>query len=162
MARGLHRLGLFAARRKWVVLGAWVLLVALLVIASHTLGSNTSNNLRLPGTDSQAATDLLAARFPPQQNGSNPLVFRTETGKVTDASAKQAIEASYARVKKIPHVASATDPFGQQGAAQISKDGRTAFIAVRGANEVAVIDLVKLALESRIRAGTEPQGLIVR
>ena len=130
MARSLHRLGLFAARRKWVVLGAWVLLVALLVIASRTLGSNTSNNLRLPGTDSQAATDLLAARFPPQQNGSNPLVFRTETGKVTDASAKQAIEASYARVKKIPHVASATDPFGQQGAAQISKDGRTAFIPV--------------------------------
>ena len=130
MARGLHRLGLFAARRKWVVLATWLLLVALLVIASRTLGSNTSNNLRLPGTDSQAATDLLAARFPPQQNGSNPLVFRTDTGKVTDAGAKQAIEASYARVKKIPHVASATDPFGQQGAAQISKDGHTAFIPV--------------------------------
>jgi len=43
-----------------------------------------------------------------------------------------------------------------------SKDGKTAFIAVRGTNDVAVIDLVRLALESRIRAGTEPQGLIVR
>jgi len=43
-----------------------------------------------------------------------------------------------------------------------SKDGATAFIAVRGANEVAVIDLATLALASRIRAGTEPQGLIVR
>ena len=43
-----------------------------------------------------------------------------------------------------------------------SKDGRTAFIAVRGANEVAVIDVDRLALAKRIKAGKEPQGLIVR
>jgi len=51
-----------------------------------------------------------------------------------------------------------------EGGANIgfSKDGKTAFIAVRGTNDVAVIDLARLALESRIRAGTEPQGLIVR
>jgi len=33
---------------------------------------------------------------------------------------------------------------------------------VRGANEVAVIDVDRLALAQRIRAGKEPQGLIVR
>jgi DNA-binding beta-propeller fold protein YncE len=51
-----------------------------------------------------------------------------------------------------------------QGGANIgfSKDGRTAFIAVRGANDVAVIDVDRLALAQRIRAGKEPQGLIVR
>ena len=43
-----------------------------------------------------------------------------------------------------------------------SRDGGTAFIAVRGTNEVAVIDIAKMALASRIKAGTEPQGLIVR
>jgi DNA-binding beta-propeller fold protein YncE len=43
-----------------------------------------------------------------------------------------------------------------------SKDGKTAFIAVRGADAVAVIDLEKLSLASQIRAGKEPQGLIVR
>jgi uncharacterized membrane protein YdfJ with MMPL/SSD domain len=121
---------MFTARWKWVVLGAWIIGLALLLAVSHSFGSNTSNNLRLPGTDSQAASDLLAARFPPQQNGSNPLVFHTRTGKVTDAKAKQAIEASYAKVKKLPHVASAVDPFSKQGGAQISKDKRTAFIPV--------------------------------
>ena len=35
-------------------------------------------------------------------------------------------------------------------------------IAAGGANDVAVIDVEKLALASRISAGTEPQGLIVR
>jgi DNA-binding beta-propeller fold protein YncE len=43
-----------------------------------------------------------------------------------------------------------------------SKDGRTAFIAVRGANDVAVIDVDRLAVAKLIRAGKEPQGLIVR
>ena len=43
-----------------------------------------------------------------------------------------------------------------------SRDGSTAFIAVRGTNDVAVIDIAKLALTGRIRAGREPQGLIVR
>src|SRR5262249_17777573 len=128
MARGLHRLGLLTARWRWVVLGVWIVGIAALIALAHGFGSNTSNNLRLPGTDSQAATDLLAARFPPQQNGSNPLVFHTTTGKVTDASEKQAIEASYKRLKTLPHVASVVDPFSQEGAAQISKDKPTAFI----------------------------------
>src|SRR5438067_13237606 len=121
MAGVLYRVGTFAARRKWVVLGAWIVLTIFLVFLFRTFGSNTSNNLRLPGTDSQAATDLLAARFPPQQNGSNPLVFHTAGGKVTDASNKQAIEASFERPKKLPHVAAVVDPFSQKGAAQISK-----------------------------------------
>jgi uncharacterized membrane protein YdfJ with MMPL/SSD domain len=130
MARALHRLGVFCARWKWAVLGAWIVAAVLLIGLAHGFGSNTSNNLRLPGTDSQAATDLLAARFPPQQNGSNPLVFHTASGKVTDASNKQAIEASYERLKKLAHVASVVDPFSQKGAAQISKDKQTAFIPV--------------------------------
>jgi uncharacterized membrane protein YdfJ with MMPL/SSD domain len=151
MARALHRLGMFAARRKWVVLGAWILLVAVVIAASKSSGSNTSNNLSLPGTDSQAASDLLAARFPPQQNGSNPLVFHTRTGKVTDADAKQAIEASYKRVKKLPHVAAAVDPFSQQGAAQISKDKQTAFIPVL--LDVGGDELTQEIAESVMNAG---------
>jgi len=131
MARALKRLGLFAARRKWVVLGGWVVVVAGLVALSHVAGSNTSDNLNLPGTDSQAASNLLAAQFPPRQNGNSPLVFHSPAGtKVTDSQNRQAIEASYKQVRKLPHVANAVDPFSQHGAAQISKDGRTAYIPV--------------------------------
>ena len=151
MARVLHRLGFFAARRKWVVLGVWIVLVAVLIALAHGFGSNTSNNLDLPGTDSQAATDLLEARFPPQQNGSSPVVFRTATGKVTDASDKQAIEASYKRLKKLPHVATVVDPFSQQGAAQISKDKKTAFIPV--VLDVGGSELTQEIAESVLQAG---------
>jgi uncharacterized membrane protein YdfJ with MMPL/SSD domain len=130
MARFLHGLGRFAAHRKWVVIGTWVLAAVAVVLVVRTYGSNTNNDLRLPGTDSQAATDLLADRFPPQQNGSSPIVFHVATGEVTDAKNKPAIEASHQAIVKLPHVASATDPFSQQGAPQISKDKRTAFIPV--------------------------------
>ena len=139
MARVLHSLGLLTARHKWVVLGGWVVLVAGMVALIHTFGSNTSNNLNLPGTDSQAASNLLESRFPPQQNGSSPIVFYTKTGKVTDAKYKQAIQESYTAVKKLPHVFSATSPFSQQGQAQVSQDKHTAFIGVLldvGSNEL--------------------------
>ncbi len=151
MARALHRLGLLAARRKWVVLGCWIVLLAGLVAVSQSLGSNTSNNLSLPGTDSQAASDLLASRFPPQQNGSNPLVFHARTGKVTDAQAKQAIQASFERARKLPHVVAAVDPFSQRGAAQISKDKTTAFIPVL--LDVSGDELTQEIAESVLDAG---------
>ena len=151
MARALHRLGLLAARRKWVVLDCWIVLLAALIGLSQSMGSNTSNNLSLPGTDSQAASDLLASRFPPQQNGSNPLVFRARTGKVTDAQAKQAIQASFERVKKLPHVVAAVDPFSQRGAAQISKDKTTVFIPVL--LDVSGDELTQEIAESVLDAG---------
>jgi uncharacterized membrane protein YdfJ with MMPL/SSD domain len=151
MARALHRLGLLCARRKWVVLAVWIVGIALLIGLAHGFGSNTSNNLRLPGTDSQAATDLLAARFPPQQNGSNPLVFHATTGKVTDADNKQAIEASYKQLQKLPHVAGVVNPFSQQGAHQISKDQKTVFIPVL--LDVGGSELTQEIAESVLRAG---------
>jgi uncharacterized membrane protein YdfJ with MMPL/SSD domain len=160
MARFLHGLGMFAARRRWVVLGAWLVLAVGFIVLVRTFGSNTSDNLRLPGTDSQAATDLLAERFAPQQNGSSPIVFRVDTGQVTDSKAKQAIEASHQAIAKLPHVASATDPFSQQGAAQISKDKRTAFIPVLldvGGDELTeeIAQAVVAAAEPARKAGMQ-------
>jgi len=50
-----------------------------------------------------------------------------------------------------------------QGGANIgfTRDGSTGFMAVTGANAVAVIDMAKLNVVSQLKAGTMPQGLIV-
>ena len=130
MAKFLYRLGMFSARHKWVVLGIWIVAFVSSILVLKLVGSNTNNNLRLPGTDSQRATDLLTRKFPPQQNGSSPVVFYSKTSKITDKKNKQAIVTSYKTMKKLPHVYSATSPFSQQGQAQISKDKHTAFITV--------------------------------
>ena len=114
------------------MLGVWLVLLALVIGLVNTVGANTSNNLELPGTDSQDATDLLTKRFPPQQNGANPIVFQSpeDNGKVTDSENKQAIQESFKAAKQLPHVYSATSPFSQEGQAQISDDKQTAFFTV--------------------------------
>ncbi len=154
MARVLHSLGLFTARRKWVVLGCWVVVVAGMIALIHTFGSNTSNNLELPGTGSQDASDLLTARFPPQQNGSSPIVFYSAKGKVTDAKNKQAIQTAYTAIKKQPHVFSATSPFSQEGQAEISKDKHTALIGVL--LDVGSNNLTQDIAQDVLDAGTAP------
>ncbi len=130
MAAFLYRLGLLTARYRWVVLGAWVLALAVVGVVVLSLGAETSDNLDLPGTDSQAASDLLAERFPPQQNGANPLVFKIEDGKVTDDRYEQAIKESRSKLLELPYVDSAPSPYGQKGASQVSDNKATAFIPV--------------------------------
>jgi uncharacterized membrane protein YdfJ with MMPL/SSD domain len=146
----LYRTGALAARRRWLFLGGWLVVAASLIALVHVYGSNTTDNLTLPGTGSQEASDLLAAQFPPQQNGTSPVVFHTTVGKVTDAQRKQAVEASHSAIVELPHVYSATDPFGQQGQAQISKDGQTVFVPVL--LDVGGSDLTQEIAESVLRA----------
>jgi RND superfamily putative drug exporter len=50
-------------RNRFVVLGVWFVITVALVSSSHQLGDNTNDNLSLPGTDSQRATDTLAKSF---------------------------------------------------------------------------------------------------
>ena len=65
-------------------------------------GAETSNDLTLPGTGSQEVKDLLEDRFPPQQNGTNPIVFDVTTGKLTDEANKKAINESIKAMAKAP------------------------------------------------------------
>jgi len=119
-----------AARKRWFFLAGWVIALVAAVGIFKIFGSNTSNNLSLPGTDSQKATDLLAAKFPPQQNGASPLVFHTAKGKVTASANKKAIQQAHKTIVKLSYVYSAPSPFSKQGKSQISKDKRTTFIPV--------------------------------
>src|SRR5215470_5586510 len=130
MAKFLYRTGrLCAAHPLWVLL-TWVVLAAGLVGVMSKVGSVTSNNQSLPGTQSQQASDLLAAKFWPQQNGSSPIVFHVAKGKITDKANKDAVESSYKALLKAPAVYSATDPFGKGSSFLVSADGHTAWTPV--------------------------------
>ena len=130
MAGVLYRLGRLCANRAIVVVAVWLGLVVLVRLAVWGVGAETSNDLSLPGTEGQQATDLLASRFPPQQNGSSPVVFHATKGKITDSANKQAVEASSKALAKAPHVASAPDPFANAASGLVSEDATTAFTPV--------------------------------
>ncbi|WP_217921675.1 MMPL family transporter [Miltoncostaea oceani] len=131
MARVLHRIGHGIAGHPLPVLLGWVAAVVAVLVLVSAVGADTSNDQSLPGTDSEAAKDVLAERFPPQQNGRSPLVFHVGDGTLEDGGTRQkAINGAATQIRKLDDVDSAINPFSTQGQAQLSEDGRTAFIGV--------------------------------
>jgi uncharacterized membrane protein YdfJ with MMPL/SSD domain len=128
----LYRLGGFAARHRLAVILLWIALAALAVGVVKIAGAKTNNTLTLPGTDSQAAFDILQTKFPPQQNGTNPFVFHVDTGTLTDATYKPAMDATYRAVKAARHVYSVVNPVGKDGvtAGILSDDAKTGIMPV--------------------------------
>jgi RND superfamily putative drug exporter len=114
-----------------VVLGAWVVIVLALVLWARHVGSETSDNLTLPGTDSQNATQVLNERFPVQANGTNPVVMKAPgSAKLTDKKYADAVDATAGSLRKDPGVASATSPLSKAGQAALSKDKRIGYISL--------------------------------
>ena len=76
----LSRLAIVCYRHRRRVLLAWVALVVAAVTLGPGLAGRWSNSGRLPGTDSQAAQDVLAAQFPAQAGESDAAVFANIAG----------------------------------------------------------------------------------
>ncbi len=131
MTRVLYGLGGLCVRRRWAVLAVWLVVFAGLAIAARSVGPDVNDNLTLPGSDSQQATDLLSERFPAQANGTNPVVLEAPKGaKLTDSKFKQPIDDTIAAFKKDPDVQDATSPLSSQGKGLLSKDQRIGYIAL--------------------------------
>jgi RND superfamily putative drug exporter len=126
----LYGLARFCVRRRFLVVGVWLVLTIALVAVSHRLGDNTNDNLSLPGTDSQQATDTLAKSFPDQANGTSPIVLHAHSGKLTEAKYSAAVDEAAADVAKAPNVASVVNPLTPAGASALSKDQSTGYLSV--------------------------------
>jgi RND superfamily putative drug exporter len=126
----LYGLARFCVRRRFVVLGVWLVVATALIVVSHRLGENTNDNLSLPGTDSQRASDALAKSFPDQANGTSPIVLHASSGKLTDAKYASAVDQAAADVAKAPHVAAVVNPLTPQGASALGKDKTTGYLSV--------------------------------
>ncbi len=130
MSRLLYRLGALCVRRKYIVLALWALVVAVVVAGVFHYGALTTNDIRLPGTGTQQASDLLRGQFPPQQNGASPFVFHVARGKLTDPADRRAVQDSLAAIARLPGVHDVLSPFAPGMQSSVSKDGRTALAQV--------------------------------
>jgi RND superfamily putative drug exporter len=149
----LYGLGRLCVRRRWLVIGAWLAVFAVLAIAARSVGPNLNDNLTLPGSDSQKATDLLAARFPSQANGTNPVVLTAPAGShLTDAKYKPPIADTVADLKKDPNVRDATSPTSDAGKSLLSKDKTSGYIALNmraSPSELSIDEAEKIVDEGR-------------
>ena len=159
----LYAIARFCVRRRFVVFAVWILTAVALVAVSHRVSDNTSDNLKLPGTDSQRATDALNHSFPAQANGSSPIVLHVKSGKLTDSNYSSAVNEAAADVAKAPHVASVVNPLTSQGATALSKDKATGYLSVTttvSAGQLSVGDaqqIIDAASKPAEKAGIEVQ-----
>jgi RND superfamily putative drug exporter len=116
------------AHRRIVVV-SWIVLAFGVLGLSQAVGKRNANNFSLPNTDSQRAIDLLQGRFPAQAGDADQIVFRTRTGKLTDASARTVIAPALARISQLPHVAGVVSPY-DAGANAVSGAGTIGFATV--------------------------------
>ncbi len=113
-----------------VVAAVWVVLILAVGASLLHFGALTTNDVKLPGTGSQQASDVLRREFPPQQNGSSAIVFHISRGKLTDPANQRAVQSALAAMRKQPHVNTVTSPFTRVGSSLLSHDGATAVAQV--------------------------------
>jgi len=155
MSKILYRWGRSAARHPWRMIFAWLVVVIAVVGLQRSIGDSTSDKFNIPGTEAQRGIDLLNDRFPSQGGSTGQVVFADPDGDVTDATARQTIAATLAKISENPDVVAVTDPFDPQSAA-VSPDGRVAYATVhynsdpptKGDGEAA-----KIAVDSARQAG---------
>ena len=129
MSTFLHRLAVFSARHRALVIGAWLVTLVALVVVSHQAGTTYNSSATVAGSDSAAATDVMSRSFSTELSDASPIVFHTDRGSVTDPENQAAIGASLEALSEDPAVASVTDPFAE-GSTTVSKDGRTAYASL--------------------------------
>ncbi|WP_439680133.1 MMPL family transporter [Embleya sp. MST-111070] len=121
------RLAGFAHRRKWLVVGLWlVVLVGTWGVAS-TVGDDYHEDYSIPGAESQRASDLLAAHASAEAGDTLQIVLRDEAGLRTEAT-WQRIEAMLGKVAGLPMVAQVRSLYDDPAA--ISPDGRVGYATV--------------------------------
>jgi len=124
----LGRLAGVAYRRRVLTVFLWLAAVAAAVGLSTVASGEFKADYTARGSDSRAAQELLAERFPEAAGEQVTVVVRSDR-PVTDPAVRSSVEGLLAGIATVPHVLSAASPYGQPGT--ISADGRILQATVR-------------------------------
>lgn len=116
--------------RLYVVLG-WIAVIFIVNAVAQQAGTSYSNNFTLPNSDAQRAADLLQHSFPTQAGDRDQIVFRVSSGSVLEPAVKARMQATFAQIEKLPHVAGVISPYaGPEAGKAISENRQIAFATV--------------------------------
>jgi RND superfamily putative drug exporter len=118
----LQRLARFCYRRRWRVLGAWVVLLVGLFALNSTVGGKFLDEFDLPGSESQEAVDLLEEHgFDTRAGATGQVVFQADD--VNDPTVRRDMEALFDEIAEITAPSQVVSPYSPEGAHQISQSG---------------------------------------
>jgi RND superfamily putative drug exporter len=116
----LARLADLAYRRRGRVLLAWLALTAAVVAVAPRLAGDFSSEFTTAGSESQAAADLIAERFPGISGDTIEVVWQAQAG-VRAPSVRARVERFLAQAQRLDGIAGAQPP-------RVSSDGTIALV----------------------------------
>jgi putative drug exporter of the RND superfamily len=146
----------------------WVGIIAALIVLVATVGGGLKDEFKIPGSDTQKATDLIEAEFTSEQGSVLNLVFAAPEGQRLDSPKyKSPIESAIAKLKTSEFapsgdnvgVESVGNPFAKQ---TFSKNGRIAYAEAQFSDVITTADRSKVvAVQNAVREAVEPAGVQV-
>ncbi|HEY4668179.1 MAG TPA: MMPL family transporter, partial [Tepidiformaceae bacterium] len=133
----LERWGAFAVRRRWYVLGAWLVALPLLGALALTVNEGVVSGLTIPGAESQEAADLLQEAFPASSGDYGDLVFRAPAG-LDEATTREVVESLLSDVAALPGIVSVQSPYAPGGL--LSDEGTVGIARVQFAEPADDVD----------------------
>ncbi|MCA1834056.1 MAG: MMPL family transporter [Actinomycetota bacterium] len=136
----LYRVGLFAFRRRWIVIGVWILIF---LAAGPMLGKIndrlSQGGFEVPGSQSNHVKNVIAQQFKQQYDITDLLVVQAQSGTASDAEVKAAVAKLRTALSKGPGVAAVSDPYASPQQS-ISRDGRviTAVVGLTDTQDTAL------------------------
>ena len=148
MSRLLWSLGHAAAAHPWRVLATWLTTLVIAWGLAGAYGGQTSDSYDVPGSPSEAASQLLRDRFPSMSGADARVVVTDPDGRRVDADL---LDGMSTRLGALEHV-------GSVAPARLSADGDTALIALQYAVPVTGLDSVA-AMDALSEAGEPAEEL---
>ncbi len=115
---------------RWLVLAAWIVATLASLAIASSVGSEYTGDLRIPHTDSFAASALLHRTEPKRPSDTEQVVIAVARGSVRDPAVRARTDALLARLARLAHVVEVRSPYAAGDASQIAASGRVAFAEV--------------------------------
>lgn len=152
MSYALYRMGRFAARHPWRVIGAWLVVAVVVVAASSSFGKELEDSFAVPGLDSQEAVELLSAAGADEAGITARVVMTPPDGAsfFESPAAAAAMAEVQAQAAALPNVVANSDPAGALAAGAVgdtvSADGSVAVLTLQYpvVEELDAVDLDNL------------------
>jgi len=124
----LEKIAGIAARRHWIFIIVWVIILGGLLGAKHAFSGEYVNNYTISGSNSATGLNILNSQFPQQGGYGGQIVFHATSGTVS--AQESAVNQSVTNVSKLPDVIRAVSPFASANTGTVSKDGTIAYANV--------------------------------
>lgn len=164
MSSLLYSLGRWAFRARGIVVGAWILILALVGGGALLFNQGLDNAISIPGTESQEALDSLSTTFPQVSGATAQIVVVAPDGEaVTDADITEAITGTVDTIDEFDQVSRAVSPFDENITGAVSEDDSAALISIQFDGVSSDITAgTKAALEDEVAALNDalPQGSV--